>query len=273
MAGLSLRGSGTCSLKIVFILAGLGFMAGCAMRSPSPQPVATSYKELYPPATISKLRPYEIDGVWYYPLPSAAGYREEGLASWYGPEFHNKPTANGERFNMYAMTAAHRTLPLGTLVRVTNLRNHRVVIVRINDRGPFIKGRIIDLSYGAAKALGFTREGLVPVRIEAIGFSSRTPPYKTSVRSAKAGEESRVVGSAFTIQIGAFKDKERASELKNSLSSKYGFVRVEPVECYGRFLYRVQVGCFESLYKARRELGYLKSEGFKDAFVVVLEGR
>lgn len=113
--------------------------------------------------------PYMINGVRYVPQPSSKGHVEEGIASWYGDDFHGKPTANGECYNMYAFTAAHRTLPLPTVVRVTNLENNKSVVVKVNDRGPFARGRIIDLSYASAQSLGMVNHGTAPVRIEAMG--------------------------------------------------------------------------------------------------------
>lgn len=105
----------------------------------------------------------------------APSFRQVGEASWYGPDFHGKTTANGERYNMLLMTAAHRTLPFNTLVRVTNLDNGRTAVVRINDRGPFLKGRILDLSYTAARALGANLPGVIRVRIEVVGKASPPP--------------------------------------------------------------------------------------------------
>lgn len=115
--------------------------------------------------------PYLIDGVRYEPLSSSVGYAEKGIASWYGSDFHGGPTANGECYNMYAFTAAHRTLPLPTIVRVTNLENNKSVVVKVNDRGPFARGRILDLSYAAAQSLGMVGTGTAPVQVEAIGGS------------------------------------------------------------------------------------------------------
>jgi rare lipoprotein A len=113
--------------------------------------------------------PYLIDGQRYTPQNSSKGHVEEGIASWYGDDFHGKATANGECYNMYAFTAAHRTLPLPTVVRVTNMENNKSVVVKVNDRGPFARGRIIDLSYAAAQSIGMVGKGTAPVRIEAIG--------------------------------------------------------------------------------------------------------
>jgi len=111
---------------------------------------------------------YTVFGKRYVPLSSAEGFKQEGIASWYGKDFHGKKTANGERYNMYAMTAAHKILPMNTTVRVTNLSNGKAVYVRINDRGPFVDNRIIDLSYTAASRIGIIQMGTGRVRIEAI---------------------------------------------------------------------------------------------------------
>jgi rare lipoprotein A len=116
--------------------------------------------------------PYRINGAWYYPKVDY-GYVRTGIASWYGPNFHGKRTANGETFNMNRLTAAHKTLPLPSLVRVVNLRNGRAIVVRLNDRGPYARGRIIDLSRRAAQLLGFENQGTAPVRIEILAAESR----------------------------------------------------------------------------------------------------
>ncbi|MBF0382611.1 MAG: septal ring lytic transglycosylase RlpA family protein [Magnetococcales bacterium] len=113
-------------------------------------------------------KPYEVFGKTYYPLKSSEGFVEEGLASWYGKKFHNRLTANGEVYDMHALTAAHKTLPLPTWVWVLNLENYRGMVIRINDRGPFVDDRIIDLSYGAAKILGTSKAGIAKVRISAL---------------------------------------------------------------------------------------------------------
>lgn len=112
---------------------------------------------------------YMVDGQRYTPMPTSKGHREQGIASWYGEDFHGKSTANGECYNMYAFTAAHKTLPLPTVARVTNLENNKSVVVKVNDRGPFVSGRVIDLSYAAAQSLGMVGRGTAPVLIEAIG--------------------------------------------------------------------------------------------------------
>jgi rare lipoprotein A len=112
--------------------------------------------------------PYTINGTTYRPLNSAKGFREVGIASWYGARHAGRRTASGERYNPYQMTAAHKILPMTTRVKVTNLENGRSVVVRINDRGPFVRGRVIDLSYAAARRIGMTKKGLVRVRVVAL---------------------------------------------------------------------------------------------------------
>ena len=168
-------------------------------------------KKVPPPATVlpsSGLRtqkPYQIKGIWYYPLPSAEGYVEEGLASWYGAEFHGKKTSCGEPYDMYAMTAAHKTLPLGTHVKVSNLRNGRSVILRVNDRGPFVSGRIIDLSCRAAQELGSATPGLAPVRVEAVQVASEEHIAGSTYWKVDPVPSFRY--GLFTVQIGSFETR------------------------------------------------------------------
>lgn len=145
---------------------------------------------------------YRVDGIRYEPMISSLGYSEQGVASWYGKDFHGKATANGECYNMYAFTAAHKTLPLPTVVRVTNLENHRSIVVKVNDRGPFVSGRLIDLSYAAAESLGMVGNGTAPVLVESIGgphhyaggaknntqLAAELPNYKLSMQPSQPAE-------------------------------------------------------------------------------------
>jgi len=149
-------------LALAFLLASLGAAQGPnnSEATPAPTPSARTTPEVRKQA--HKPKPYQI-----------------GTASWYGEYFHGKPTASGEPYDMYDMTAANLTLPLGTYVRVTNLHNGRAVIVRVNDRGPYVEGRIIDLSYGAAQALQFTEKGLQRVRLDVVSPAQAKPAYQT----------------------------------------------------------------------------------------------
>ena len=154
--------------KYLFILPSVFIFTGCAEAYLASYAwKAASYDEAgySAPAVTGKRKvgnPYEILGKTYYPIASSEGYRRKGIASWYGKDFHGKKTANGETYNMYDMTAAHPTLPLPTFVRVTNLENGRAIIVRVNDRGPFLRGRAIDLSFAAATQLEMAEQGTVP---------------------------------------------------------------------------------------------------------------
>jgi len=151
-------------------LAGLLFLAACASRPPAPPPAADLLRVPDAEARVEPLRsggpnkPYEVFGRWYTPLAGDIAFSEGGLASWYGPGFHGRPTASGEPYDMYAMTAAHKTLPIPSYARVRNPANGREVVVRVNDRGPFVDGRIVDLSYTAALRLGLLA-GVAPVQL------------------------------------------------------------------------------------------------------------
>ncbi|WP_311767867.1 septal ring lytic transglycosylase RlpA family protein [Conchiformibius steedae] len=148
------------------------------VRAQSAKPVKQALKTKRAKKSATQ-RSYVVKGVRYHPLASAKNFVQTGKASWYGPGFHGKKTSNGERYNMHALTAAHKTLPLGTVVRVSNLDNGKNVIVRINDRGPFHGKRVIDLSKAAAARLGFVKQGMAKVRVEAL-HGGRPALFKAS---------------------------------------------------------------------------------------------
>lgn len=158
--------------------------------------------------------PYLVDGIRYEPMKSSLGYSEKGIASWYGEDFHGKASANGECYNMYAFTAAHKTLPLPTIVRVTNLENNKSVVVKVNDRGPFVRGRIIDLSYAAAQSIDVVRYGTAPVQVEAIGGPHHLAGgyqgggYKTA--DALIGRDQPAEFLASTAPVGGIKEESLA---------------------------------------------------------------
>ena len=205
-------------------------------------------------------RPYKIGGIWYYPKEDP-NYDEVGMASWYGPKFHGRRTANGEVFDMNQLTAAHTTLPMPSFVRVTNLDNGRSLKLRINDRGPFAKGRIIDVSRRGAQLLGFEKQGVARVRVQVInpdGTLKRTTPAQP--RLATTGE---VDGPLF-VQVGAYSDYRRARELQSGLKD-LGVVQVQPVTANGRTVYRLRIGPFDDARKAQRILDQVYRRGFYDA--------
>jgi rare lipoprotein A len=241
-------------------------LAGCASAPSRPAPTPTTPTPL--PGEIEKIPDavpraeprsargnppfYEVFGKRYFVLSDAAGYLERGIASWYGPGFHEAQTSNGERYDMYAMTAAHTTLPLPTYAQVTNLKNGRSVVVRVNDRGPFKAGRIIDLSYTAASKLDMLRDGTTFVEVRAL----------TSLAPATAP----AAGSPIFVQAGAFSNEANASQLVERLRSqgvKNGSVRADEVD--GRRLYRVRIGPIPSVPEFDRLLAQLKTLGIADA--------
>lgn len=181
------------------------------------------------------------------PVPGQI-YRETGISSWYGKDFHGRKTANGETYDMYGISAAHRTLPLGTSIRVTNLDNYKSVKLKVNDRGPFAKSRVLDLSYGAAKELGFVAQGTAKVRIETL-------------------EEIRESSLSYTVQVGAFIEEENARMLKQRLSKKYDTVYIVLFESnIGKF-YRVRVGSYTTEDKAERVASGIMLEGLEPIVV------
>lgn len=175
-----------------------------------------------------------------------AVYTERGVASWYGKEFHGNPTASGEIYNMFEMTAAHRTLPLGTSVMVTNLENHRSVAVRVNDRGPFVKGRIIDLSYAGARAIGIVDRGTAEVRIVALEMKG-APSTGVPV---------------YTVQVGSFSKKANADRLLAQLRSRFSEAYMTVLETNQGRYYRVRVGKFENEESAYETAKRLAASGY-----------
>jgi rare lipoprotein A len=196
-------------------------------------------------------------------LPDSKGFRQQGIASWYGKDFHGKKTSNGEIYNMHAMTAAHKTLPLGTHVRVHNLENGKKADVRINDRGPFVRGRIIDLSYSAAKKVGLVGPGTARVEIYALGS-----PSITDGGTSRAYVQRDFYTGNFTFQVGAFLNRENAERLKRELAQSFKNTHITEYDNGEQIFYRVRVGKVTTLEQASRYEAYLIQNGFPDAFVV-----
>ncbi|NIM59680.1 MAG: septal ring lytic transglycosylase RlpA family protein [Candidatus Aminicenantes bacterium] len=174
-----------------------------------------------------------------------SGNVQKGLASWYGPDFHGKLTSNKEIYNMHALTAAHKTLPFGTYVRVTNLNNGKSIIVRINDRGPFVKGRIIDLSYAAAKKLGMDITGVAPVKIKVL---KKYSPKKSSQK--------------FSVQVGSFSSKKNAKALKKKLQKNHRNVYISKVKTSSDTFYRVRIKA-RSVKSAENIVKKLMKQGYQ----------
>ncbi len=208
-------------------------------------------------------RPYTVNGRTYYPLPTAHGFVEVGKASWYGRGFHGRTTASGEVYDMHKMTAAHRILPMNTYVRVTNLSNGREAVVRINDRGPFAKGRIIDLSYAAAKRLGMVGPGVARVRVEALGEGRADASGRPVFTFYPDFEHGR-----FFIQVGAFTNRNNAERLRRKLARRFGDVVIFRQVVRGRLFYRVQIFAAATYTAAKAFKARLEHAGFPGAFVI-----
>jgi rare lipoprotein A len=213
----------------------------------------------YEPRTRAGNAPsYHVLGRTYRVSADSSGYHQRGVASWYGNKFHGKATANGERYDMYAMTAAHKTLPIPSYVEVTNLLNGRRVVVRINDRGPFVDDRIIDLSYVAAAKLDMLTIGTAPVEVRAVGPGDTLP------------------GPAFAkpatvwIQAGAFTDRGNAERLRLRLDGAAGAaVRVDRAEVNGRQFFKVRLGPVASTAEADRVARVLAGYGIPEPLFIV----
>jgi rare lipoprotein A len=266
----------TLAMGASLAIAAAMLLAACASEPrraiPQPAPLPTPSTPAPPvdagsiPDAIPKAEPrsakgnppfYTVLGKRYFVMKSSQGYLERGVASWYGPGFHAQSTSNGERYDMYAMSAAHKTLPLPSFVQVTNLQNGRSVTVRVNDRGPFKDGRIVDLSYTAAAKLGMLKSGTAFVEVRAVSASN-------------GAAEATVPTSALFVQAGAFAAQANATKLVNELRAQgvaNAQVRTDQVD--GRALYRVRVGPVPSVPEFDRAVARLKKLGIADAHLAL----
>ncbi len=223
------------------------------------------------PHSASGNKPYSVFGKMYYPLKDASGYRERGIASWYGKKFHGKKTSSGEAYDMYSMTAAHKTLPLPSYVRVRNLNNGRSVTLRVNDRGPFLENRLIDLSYAAAQRLGIVGSGTGIV--EVVGINTDEPASSNMTAQAPAtapASTDNAVQPHLYLQVGAFTRRDNAENLRQQLErAEFKPVQVQVASQDQTTVYRVRIGPLANVDAsdslAQRIAGY----GIHNAFVTV----
>jgi len=203
--------------------------------------------------------PYTALGKDFVPMKSARGYQKTGYASWYGRKYHGRRTSSGETYDMYAMTAAHPTLPLPSYVRVRHLGNGRQVVVKVNDRGPFLNDRIIDLSYMAAKKLGVVATGTARVEIETV-FADGDSGRPAGEAKEQAERPAPLVAENYMLQAGSFASEGNAARLKNRLlQGGYNNVMVTRVVVASRVYHRVQVGPFNGHESARQNAGSLEA--------------
>lgn len=212
--------------------------------------------------------PYVINGVTYVPREDP-NYSETGIASWYGPQFHGARTANGEIFDMELVSAAHRTLPMPSLVRVTNLENGRSMVVRLNDRGPYARGRIIDMSKRASELLGFHGAGTAMVRVEYVGRAplEEGAPVAVAVKQ-EAPKKLAAEPRGIYVQAGAFGNPDNANRLKEKLQA-IGPTRVHAALVNGTNFYRVRIGPFANVDDADLALAQVVGLGEVNALIVV----
>jgi rare lipoprotein A len=263
-----------------------GGVSGPIARSPTTrEPPASAFKD---PATGQLLRgtmkPYQVRGVWYTPAEQP-DYDEVGIGSWYGEQFHNRQTSNGENFDMDLLSAAHKTLPLPSMVEVTNLDNGRKMVLRVNDRGPFVDDRIIDLSRAAADQLGYRQKGVARVRVRYLGPASKqfdrvqtaayTPPKALDPVPERPIEERFPIRRAppsgpvgvYRIQAGAFSNIDNAQRAVDQISST-GSAVIEPIDRNGATLYRVLVGQAADEAQAWTLRDRVAALGFRDASIL-----
>ncbi len=212
---------------------------------------------------------YEVFGKRYRVMQSSQGYKERGIASWYGSKFHGKRTSSGEPYDMHAMTAAHKTLPLPTYVKVTNLKNGRQVIVKVNDRGPFHENRIIDLSHTAAVKLGIKGTGTGLVEVEAI--DPEQPQRLNRVTQDTAPASVKPAAISLYLQLGAFISSQNAYGLKNRVNAALSSsqAHVSSVNTNGQLFYRVRLGPLGNADEADQLAETLTAHGFSQHRIVI----
>jgi len=250
-------------LKVVVGVSVLLLLGGCSAKprvvhmptAPSTSSAGTGQMIDTPQMHRATMRSYTINGKTYHPALVNVGDSFSGIASWYGKDFHGKKTSNGEIYDMYGMTAAHKTLPMNTMVRVTHLQNGKSIVVRINDRGPFVASRIIDLSYTGAQRIDMIQSGTAPVRVDVIGFGG--------VVGGTTDASRRVEGGEFLVQIGAFRRAEGARAFASEHQMEDGRYPASVQEGIldGSPIYRVYLGGFRSEDEARDFIGLGRYQG------------
>lgn len=273
---------GLLALMLSFLL------TSCAVKDGAPENYNSHWQEIEdavpqdgPFSRYGNPDSYEVFGQNYQVLASNDGFSEKGLASWYGTKFHGQRTSSGESYDMYAMTAAHKSLRIPTYVEVTNLSNNRKAIVKVNDRGPFHEGRIIDLSYAAATKLGVAETGTAPVMIRVIDAKKpKVAPVKSVVVAGAeiansvadvADEPSaeELTGSQFYVQVAAFSNEENALQMLNDLTGKnFRSVRIHVESAQGKMLYRVRIGPVPTTSIAEKLVSQLKEINHNNVKIV-----
>ena len=289
-------------MKYLLLLPILFTLTACSLRNPfvpplhdteyyeQSQPIQTCEPISSDPMYRATMKPYTVRGQRYHPSVVKVGDTFEGIASWYGDDFHGKLTSNGEYYNMHDFTAAHKTLPINTLVLVTNKRNNLTTTVRINDRGPFVDSRIIDLSFVAAQEIDMIKKGTAPIKLEVLEFDEsatkyahkkpenviKTKPTKSVWKRYDEQEFSDqieekpqqvVSGGEYSIQIASFSSQEKATALKEKCYNGDGnyepFIKEKIYD--NKTIHKVMLGGFKSIQEAK---DFIQKEHYQGAFIV-----
>ncbi len=256
--------------KIIIFGLILLFISGCSTRGVQYYGGTSSSYKSYSTPTINSnspatMRPYTIRGITYYPTVVSVGDQFNGRASWYGPDFHGKFTSNGEVYDMHDMTAAHKTLPMNTIVRVTNQENGKSVVVRINDRGPFVDNRIIDLSNEAATRMNMLNKGTALVSLEVLGFEKSGAKVIPNQRELDNGPKQEIV-TEFALQIASFSNIEGAVATQKKYDGQNGYKTIiKDIPSGDRTAFKVWIKGFQSEAEAK---DYSASAHLNGAFIV-----
>jgi rare lipoprotein A len=261
----------------------LTIFSGCSYKSPFIRPVDyVQQPTILNPTTCNPnrsnamyratMKPYTVRGKQYCPTIVNIHDTFNGTASWYGDKFHGRQTSNGEYYNMYDLTAAHKTLPINTMLKVTNLRNNQTTTVRINDRGPFVADRIIDLSFAAAQEIGMIKKGTAPVKLEVLDTDTNANKYaKKAIIKVKPVVQtiakSTIQTPTFSIQIASLSFQNKAQALKNrcyNANNNYQ-AYVNELQTGDKTMYKVMIGSFRSIKEAK---DFIQEANYKGAFVV-----
>lgn len=254
-------------------LVGCGSVTELQDSAPTVPPKAEQMRDAIPKkeprSKYGNMAKYEVFGKTYYTLDSSQGYVERGVASWYGNKFHGRRTSSGEPYDMYKMTAAHKTLPLPSYAEVKNLDNGRKVVVRINDRGPFHGDRLIDLSYSAATKLGITAKGTGRVEVRALDPENYAAQKRQNQPQKVAMQKDTLENSSMFLQVGAFSTLNKAEQIKKSIQQEIGDrVHIKPFNGQGYSLYRVRVGPLVSAEVGQQLAERLLGLGFDDTQII-----
>ncbi len=267
------RVTATTRTSLLAVMAAALLLGGCTLGSRDSGPKRAQNFDHLPDAVpkyekrtrAGNPRTYVVNGKRYYVMEQSTGYVKRGIASWYGKKFHGRKTSNGETYNMYAMTAAHKTLPIPSYLQVTNLDNGKRVVVRVNDRGPFHGDRIIDLSYAAASKLGFASRGTGKVEIRAL-----EPGQRIDTTIVASAQPSGVTHNQLFLQMGSFIDRNSAESLRAQLAlSNVTQASVLRTEVDRKNIYAIRIGPIASIEEADTLASHIHDMGMGVANIVI----